>query len=201
MPKWCRNNPYLFVEKYRKIFESPLININPWIDLIFGYTQRGIKSQKIGNLFLPYVYDGVVNIRITKENILENRAENEFLIRFFEMGVHPCKVFDKRNKIMKTKLNNQITDFGNSNQEKVFPEVKIKLNNLEQKIIYINDYLNENEELFILDNNFNGKKINIQDSKESEKNYIIKGIICQCKEIKFVDIYIFILLFFGVLHN
>ena len=37
----------------------------------------------------------------------------------------------------------------------------------------MNCYLNENDELFLLDNNFNGQKINIQETKEID-NYIIK---------------------------
>ena len=98
MPSWCENNPFLFTEKYRKLLESQNIDINPWINLIFGYTQRGIKAQKIGNLYLPYCYDGVMNLRLSKEMILNNRAENEFKMRFFEMGVHPIKVFEKKNK-------------------------------------------------------------------------------------------------------
>ena len=96
MPMWCKDNPFLFSEKYRKILEYQNININPWIDLIFGYTQRGVRAQKVGNLFLPYAYDGVMNIRLTKENLLKNREENEFQMRFFEMGVHPTKVFEKK---------------------------------------------------------------------------------------------------------
>jgi len=177
LPKWCNNSPYLFVEKYRKIFESPLININPWIDLIFGCTQRGVKSQRIGNLFLPYAYDGVINSRISKDDILKNRNDNEFLIRLFEMGVHPCKVFEKKNKIIKNKPMNQLIEIEHVNQEMILPDVKLKSNNLDKKIIYMNCYLNENDELFILDNNFSGKKINIQESKDSDKNYIIKETI------------------------
>ena len=172
LPVWCKRSPYLFVEKYRKIIESPLININPWIDLVFGFTQRGIKSQRIGNLFLPYTYDGVVNCRIKKEELLKDRGENEYMMRLFEMGVNPCKVFEKKNKILKNKINNQIIDIGSTNPDIVLPEVKLKINN-NKKIIYMNCYLNESDELFLLDNNFSGQKINIQETKEID-NYIIK---------------------------
>ena len=177
LPKWCKKNPYLFIEKYRKIIESPLININPWIDLMFGCSQRGIKSQKIGNLFLPYVYDGVINSRITKEMLLENRKEKEYMIRLFEMGVHPTKVFEKKNRITKNIPNNTIIEIESLNSETILPEVKIKgisKNKKMIKIIYMNCYSNTNDELMIIDNNFNGQKINIQESKESDKNYLIK---------------------------
>ena len=180
MPTWCKNNPFIFSEKYRKILEFPNLNINPWIDLIFGYTQRGIKAQKIGNVFLPYVYDGVMNSRLTKEMLLNDRTENEFKIRFFEMGVHPTKIFDKKNKTMKNKINNQLIDIKENPQIKI-PQIKLKKNNESnyiinptKKIIYFNSNSPDNDEFFILDNNFVLQKINIQESKESEKIFYIK---------------------------
>ena len=180
MPTWCNNSPFIFSEKYRKILELPNLNINPWIDLIFGYTQRGIKAQKIGNLFLPYVYDGVMNLRLTKEMLLSDRAENEFKIRYLEMGVHPTRIFDKRNKTMKNKINNQLIDIIENIQVKI-PQIKLKkyneniyIINPTRKIIYFNSYSDDNDEFFILDNNFLLQKINIQESKESEKIFYIK---------------------------
>ena len=181
LPEWCQKNPYLFIEKYRKIFESTMININPWIDLIFGYTQRGIKAQKVGNLFLPYTYDGVMNFRFTKDILLNDRAENEFKMRFFEMGVNPCKVFEKKNKVIKNKPVNQIIEIRNINSEITFPEIKlISKNESSKKTLYINCYKNNEDDLFVLGNDFSGQKINIQESKESketDKNFIMKEVI------------------------
>ena len=181
LPEWCQKSPYVFIEKYRKIFESTMININPWIDLIFGYTQRGIKAQKVGNLFLPCTYDGVMNFRFTKEDLLNDRAENEFKMRFFEMGVNPCKVFEKKNKVIKNKPVNQIIEARNINSEINFPEIKlISKNDSSKKTLYINSYKNNEDDLFVLGSDFIGQKINIQESKESketDKNFILKEII------------------------
>ena len=112
LPPWTKQNPYYFIQIMREIFEGgnelnkrekKYLNINPWIDLIFGCYQRGIKAQKKGNLFLPASYDGVINSRIKEENILKNREDNEFLIRFFEIGITPTKVFEKKCKDQKKK--------------------------------------------------------------------------------------------------
>ena len=174
MPMWCKDNPFLFSEKYRKILEYQNININPWIDLIFGYTQRGVRAQKVGNLFLPYAYDGVMNIRLTKENLLKNREENEFQMRFFEMGVHPTKVFEKKNKYTKNKITNQFYHISGNFQINL-PEIRLKkmndTNNLIniKKLIYFDSYLEEDDEFFILDSNFVAQKINIQESKQESK--------------------------------
>ena len=116
LPTWCKNNPYDFIEKNRILFESNNLNINPWIDLIFGYLQRGPEAQNIGNLYLPYAYDGVMNLRVKPEDIINDRGENEFKMRFFEMGVHPTKVFDKKCKINKNKVVNQIISSSDINR-------------------------------------------------------------------------------------
>ena len=180
MPTWCENSPFIFCEKYRKILELPNININPWIDLVFGYTQRGVRAQKIGNLFLPYVYDGVMNLRLTKDMLLNDRNENEFKIRYFEMGVHPTRIFDKKNKNLKNKINNQLIDINEKIQVK-YPQIKLKkynenyyIINPTKKIIYFNSCSDDNDEFFILDSNFLLQKINIQESKESDKIFYIK---------------------------
>ena len=180
MPTWCKNSPFIFCEKYRKILELPYININPWIDLVFGYTQRGVRAQKIGNLFLPYAYDGVMNLRLTKDMLLKDRNENEFKMKFFEMGVHPTRIFDKKNKNLKNKINNQLIDINEKIPVK-YPQIKLKkynennsVINSSKKIIYFNSYSDDNDEFFILDNNFSLQKINIQESKESDKIFYIK---------------------------
>ena len=43
LPKWADNNPFLFVAELRKQLESRYVSesINHWIDLIYGYKQRG----------------------------------------------------------------------------------------------------------------------------------------------------------------
>ena len=66
LPTWCKNSPYSFIEKNKILLEN--LNINSWIDLIFGYLQRGNLAQIIGNLYSPYVYDNVIKCRLNKMN-------------------------------------------------------------------------------------------------------------------------------------
>ena len=37
-------------------------NLHKWIDLIFGYKQRGQEAIKANNVFHPSAYEGMVNI-------------------------------------------------------------------------------------------------------------------------------------------
>lgn len=43
LPAWARENPYLYVTKIRRAFEEMIVskNLSKWIDLIFGFKQRG----------------------------------------------------------------------------------------------------------------------------------------------------------------
>lgn len=43
IPPWGANNPYFFTSQLRQIMESEEVseNINEWIDLIFGFKQKG----------------------------------------------------------------------------------------------------------------------------------------------------------------
>ena len=175
LPTWCKNNPFYFIEKYRFLLESHNLNINPWIDLIFGYLQRGLQAQRIGNIFLAYAYDGVMNLRVKPEDVIKERSENEFKIRFFEMGVHPTKVFEKKCKINKTKISNQLISPTEliEGPENILYEINLKNN--KNKIIYFNTKDNSHEELYFIDKNFIEQRVIIQENKELN-TYIPKEI-------------------------
>ena len=176
LPTWCKNNPYLFAEKFRILFENNNLNINPWIDITFGYMQRGQKAQDIGNVFSPYVYDGVINYRLKSDELLKNREENEYKLRFFEMGVHPTKVFDKKCKGNKNKISNQLISSSSLIEETEDILHEIKLKNTVKNVIYFNTKSPNSEEIYIFDKSFKEQKIIIQESKESN-NYILKDSV------------------------
>jgi len=176
LPTWCKDNPYSFVEKFRILFESNNLNINPWIDITFGFMQRGQNAQGIGNIFSPYAYDGVINSRLKSDELLKNRADNEFIIRFFEMGVHPTKVFDRKCKGNKNKLSFQLISSSTLVEETEDILHEIKLNNDINNIIYFNTKSPNSEEIYIFDKSLKEQKIIIQESKESN-NFIVKDSI------------------------
>lgn len=51
LPGWAENSPEKFVQKLRDALESPHVsrNLHHWIDLIFGYKQRGDEAVKANN--------------------------------------------------------------------------------------------------------------------------------------------------------
>lgn len=56
LPPWA-STPYEFVDKHRKILEKA--PIEKWIDLVFGYLQRGPNAEKANNIYMPYLYSNV----------------------------------------------------------------------------------------------------------------------------------------------
>lgn len=63
LPEWARENPYLYVSKLRKGFEEFVVSktIAKWIDLIFGYKQRGEEAVKSLNRFVHLTYENSVD--------------------------------------------------------------------------------------------------------------------------------------------
>lgn len=58
LPPWARN-PRDFVRKMRRALESPYVSrrLHLWIDLIFGYRQRGKAAISADNLFYHLTYE------------------------------------------------------------------------------------------------------------------------------------------------
>ena len=94
-PKWSKNNASLFIIKNRLALESDFVseNLNDWIDLIFGYKQRGVEAEKATNLFFNFTYEGEVDINKYKNK--SNLDEYNSLISKVDIGQTPSQIFSK----------------------------------------------------------------------------------------------------------
>ncbi|KAJ4952245.1 hypothetical protein NE237_029077 [Protea cynaroides] len=63
LPPWAEN-PVDFVYKHRMALESEHVSahLHEWIDLIFGYKQRGKEAILANNMFFYITYEGTVDI-------------------------------------------------------------------------------------------------------------------------------------------
>ncbi|PKI31752.1 hypothetical protein CRG98_047857 [Punica granatum] len=63
LPSWAEN-PVDFIHKHRMALESEHVSehLHEWIDLIFGYKQRGKEAIAANNVFFYITYEGTVDI-------------------------------------------------------------------------------------------------------------------------------------------
>ena len=93
LPPWAKGSPYEFVRIHRLALESEYVsqNLNHWIDLVFGYKQRGPEAEAAHNVFHYLTYEGAVDLdKITNE---VDRAAAESQIQNF--GQTPSQILVK----------------------------------------------------------------------------------------------------------
>lgn len=64
LPPWAKGSPDEFVRLQREALESDHVSehLHEWIDLIFGFKQRGKAAEAAANLFYYLTYEGTVNL-------------------------------------------------------------------------------------------------------------------------------------------
>ena len=167
-PIWSGEDPHKFITLITMAFESDYVssNINNWIDLIYGYKQRGKEGEKANNIFRFPSYADLVPIEQM------NKDEKIYFFRFAEFGICPRQIFkkpfEKRAKLRKTKeiidKNNMVITL-NINDDK-----KNKTSN--KKILAI--FPLEKEGIKILYNDFTGIDFSKDRIKDNMYKYIKK---------------------------
>ncbi|KAJ4157757.1 beige protein-like 1 [Fusarium falciforme] len=64
LPPWAKGDPRIFIAKHREALESPYVseNLHKWIDLVFGYKQRGEAAVENLNVFHHLSYRGATDL-------------------------------------------------------------------------------------------------------------------------------------------
>ncbi|KAI9470219.1 BEACH domain-containing protein, partial [Coemansia mojavensis] len=90
LPPWA-DTPEEFIRINRQALESEYVsaNLHKWVDLIFGYKQRGVEAVKAYNVFYYLTYEGAVNIDAVQDPV--ERASIESQINYF--GQTPTQLF------------------------------------------------------------------------------------------------------------
>mmetsp|Transcript_8256 Transcript_8256/g.17836 ORF Transcript_8256/g.17836 Transcript_8256/m.17836 type:complete len:551 (+) Transcript_8256:741-2393(+) len=71
LPPWAKGSAHEFVRIHRLALESEYVssNLQNWIDLVFGYKQRGVEAEKAWNVFHFLSYEGSVDIDKMKDDV------------------------------------------------------------------------------------------------------------------------------------
>ncbi|ERL95389.1 hypothetical protein D910_12653 [Dendroctonus ponderosae] len=90
LPPWAENSTQ-FVNTLRTALETDIVssNLHHWIDLIFGYKQKGAEALKANNVFYHLCYEGNVNL----ETIDDPNDRHALEVQIMEFGQIPKQVF------------------------------------------------------------------------------------------------------------
>ncbi|XP_050237389.1 protein SPIRRIG [Mercurialis annua] len=93
LPPWAKGSVREFIKKHREALESDYVseNLHHWIDLIFGYKQRGKASEEAVNVFYHYTYEGNVDI----DSVTDPAMKASILAQINHFGQTPKQLFLK----------------------------------------------------------------------------------------------------------
>ena len=93
LPPWANGDPEIFIAKHRQALESSHVtqNLHHWIDLVFGFKQRGAAAIEATNVFHHLSYPGAKDLD-SIEDPLERNATIGIIHSF---GQTPLQVFNR----------------------------------------------------------------------------------------------------------
>ena len=172
LPIWSKDDPRKFSLILKKMLESKNVskNLNKWIDLIFGYQQRGLNAEKAMNTYRDSCYPPSETYfdEIKKSGEIES-----YFVEKEELGYVGKQIFTKPHKTKE--VNNESNEtkkiFFNSDEKLRQLNInKIKESKLSKKI----PFKNFNDIIYI-DNpslNYSNQKLNYQGGISSLQSII-----------------------------
>ncbi|XP_051141977.1 protein SPIRRIG [Andrographis paniculata] len=93
LPPWAKGSAREFIRKHREALESDYVSehLHHWIDLIFGYKQRGKAAEEAVNVFYHYTYEGSVDI----DSVTDPAMKASILAQINHFGQTPKQLFLK----------------------------------------------------------------------------------------------------------
>ncbi|XKL61309.1 hypothetical protein PGB90_008366 [Kerria lacca] len=78
LPSWA-SSPEQFIRINRMALESEFVScqLHQWIDLIFGYKQRGPEAIRATNVFYYLTYEGSIDIEAISDPMMREAIENQ----------------------------------------------------------------------------------------------------------------------------
>eukprot|EP01156_Anaeramoeba_ignava_P002117 Anaeramoba_ignava/a217599_28.p1 GENE.a217599_28~~a217599_28.p1 ORF type:complete len:713 (+),score=250.60 a217599_28:320-2458(+) len=99
LPKWAKTSEE-FIQIHQEALESEYVSehLNEWIDLVFGYKQKGEEAKKSNNLFHPNLYEENIDF----SNLNEEKV-GEIKRGIQTNGQIPVQLFNKKHPKRQTK--------------------------------------------------------------------------------------------------
>lgn len=93
LPPWAKGDPKIFIAKQREALESPYVSqhLHKWIDLVFGFKQRGDAAVEALNVFHHLSYRGAKDL----DNITDPQERRIITGIIHNFGQTPNQVFTR----------------------------------------------------------------------------------------------------------
>lgn len=124
LPPWAKGSPINFIRKHRQALESDYVsqNLNLWIDLIFGYKQKGSYAESSLNKFYYTTYEETLEKLI--QGFEKKEAINAVIEQIVHFGQTPIQLFKSQHPQREIKPK-QITIFSKATN-KIFDTSDVK---------------------------------------------------------------------------
>jgi len=93
LPRWSKGDYRTFIQLHIEALESDHVSqyLHTWLDLIWGYKQRGEEALAAKNLFHPLTYEGSVNI----DDIADPIEKAATISQITNFGQTPKQLFNR----------------------------------------------------------------------------------------------------------
>ncbi|BGP38319.1 Beige protein-like 1 [Rhodotorula kratochvilovae] len=107
LPPWAKGDPRVFVEQHREALESEYVSthLHAWIDLVFGFKQRGEAAVEAVNVFSALSYEGAIDLDAVTDPD-ERKAACSTINNF---GQTPRQLFAKPHPARRARLKPKAT--------------------------------------------------------------------------------------------
>lgn len=95
LPPWAKGSAEEFIHRNREALESEYVssNLHHWIDLVFGYKQRGKPAVEAANIFYYLTYEGAVDLESMEDELQRSAIEDQIA----NFGQTPIQIFRKKH--------------------------------------------------------------------------------------------------------
>lgn len=79
LPPWAQGSPERFIRLHREALESEYVSehLPKWIDLIFGFKQRGPEAVKANNVFFHLTYENAIDLEKIPDESLRHAYQSQ----------------------------------------------------------------------------------------------------------------------------
>ncbi len=91
LPSWARGSAHEFIRLHRQALESEYVSrhLHHWIDLIWGYKQRGRAAEEACNVYYYLTYEGAIDL----EAVEDPNLRKAYVEQIHEFGQTPSQLF------------------------------------------------------------------------------------------------------------